>query len=336
MSLLETITIGAIDRIPLIDFGNLLTATPEEKHSLALQIREACVSVGFFYVKNHGLPAKCVDDLLVALNEYFSLPEETKLKLRWRTLENFKGYKPLLGANVEPGNRGDLHEGFEIGWEQLNASTDDDKTAHARVTCGENVWPSEPAGFREAMLNYYHAVFAVGEALYPLFALALDLPETYFDDKTRRSAPIMRPLHYPPQDGPVDDRAVGIGAHTDFECFTILWQQPEILALQVLNSEKQWVGAPPIDGTLVVNIGDEFARLSNDVFKSAVHRAVNRTGIRRYSIPMFFGMDPDVLIEPIPSCVDKERPAKYKPITAGEYLDQRLKAMYYKQMSNHM
>ncbi|KAH7884905.1 hypothetical protein F5I97DRAFT_1516838 [Phlebopus sp. FC_14] len=336
MSLLESITIGAIDRIPLIDFGNLLNATPEERVSLALQIREACVSVGFFYVKNHGVPQKCVDDLLSALKGYFSLPEATKLKLRWRTLENFKGYKPLLGANVEPGNRGDLHEGFEIGWEKFDENSDDDKTAYERVTSGTNVWPTEPTGFRDAMLNYYHAVYAVGEALYPLFALALDQPETYFDDKTKRSAPIMRPLHYPPQEGPVDDRAVGIGAHTDFECFTILWQQPDIPALQVLNSAKAWVNAPPVDGTLVVNIGDEFARLSNDVFKSAVHRAVNRTGVRRYSIPLFFGMDPDVMIEPLASCVNKDRPAKYEPVTAGEYLERRLKAMYYKSGKNGM
>lgn len=138
----------------------------------------------------------------------------------------------------------------------------------------------------------------------------------------------MKVLHYPPQTGPVDDRVIGIGAHTDFECFTMLWQQPEIQALQVLNQDKKWVDAPPVSGTLVMNIGDQFARWTNDVFKSTVHRAINRSGVERYSLPLFFGTDYDVELVPIPSCVSEDRPAKYPIVTAGDHVKQRLKATY--------
>jgi isopenicillin N synthase-like dioxygenase len=108
----------------------------------------------------------------------------------------------------------------------------------------------------------------------------------------------MRLLHYPPQYGEVDDRVIGIGAHTDWECFTILWQQPDIQALQVLSpQDKKWIGAPPVEGTLVINLGDQFARWTNDIFQSNVHRAINRSGVERYSIPLFFGTDYDVALE---------------------------------------
>jgi len=98
--------------------------------------------------------------------------------------------------------------------------------------------------------------------------------------------------------------------------------------LQVLNTKKQWIDAPPIPDTLVINLGDQFARWTNDVFKSTIHRAVNRSGVRRYSIPLFFGTDYHVKLEPIPSCVSVDRPLKYDVMTAGDYVKEKLKATY--------
>ncbi|KAI6140639.1 hypothetical protein BKA82DRAFT_4172544 [Pisolithus tinctorius] len=333
MSLAETAASvsGAFDSIPIIDIGHV--STPEERAALALRVRDACMNVGFFYISNHGIPQETIDNVFSAVKAYFSLPLETKMKLHHKEVGNFKGYEPLLDSNADPANRGDLHEGFEMGWEELVPKENDKKRANDGAMAGANVWPSEPAGFREACLNYYHAAVGVGKVLFHLFALALDLPETYFDDKTRNSAAAMRVLHYPPQTGPEDDGIVGIGAHSDFECFTILWQEPDIQALQLLNSEKQWVKAPPIPGTLVINIGDQLARWTNDVFRSTVHRAINRSGVRRYSIPLFFGTDYHVQVEPMPSCVSPERPPKYEPVAAGDYVHQRLQEVYYRNIS---
>jgi len=112
------------------------------------------------------------------------------------------------------------------------------------------------------------------------------------------------------------------------QCFTILWQQDEINALQVLNAAGKWVDAVPIRGSLVVNLGDQFARWTNDVFKSTVHRAVNRSGVARYSIPLFFGTDYNVPLEAIPSCVSDDFPPKYEVVTAGDYVKSRLEATY--------
>ncbi|KIJ09305.1 hypothetical protein PAXINDRAFT_17604 [Paxillus involutus ATCC 200175] len=315
---------GAFTSIPIIDLTK--GATLEGRAALAQEVRDACMKVGFFYVQNHGIPQTCFDNVLAAMQTYFGLPMEAKMKLYHKTVANFKGYSPPLDANIDAANndRGDFHEGFEIGWEEFEVKANDEKRADDGAMAGANVWPDDYPGFRDACLEYYHAAVNVGKTLFPLFALALELPETYFDDKTKNSAAIMRALHYPLQechpDG--DSETPGIGAHTDFECFTILWQQPDIQTLQVMNSEKRWIDAPPIKDTLVINIGDQLALWT-------IHRAMNKSGKERYSIPLFFGTDYHVNIAPIPSCVSADRPAKYSPITAGDYVNKRLKDMYH-------
>ncbi|KAL5501722.1 hypothetical protein ACEPAH_8982 [Sanghuangporus vaninii] len=311
--------------IPVIDMEGV-DGNPATRQQIAKDIREACVNVGFFYVKNHGIPEELMFNALKIGKKFFALPEETKLKYDSRNTTNLKGYTAFLVENIDPENRGDLHEGYDIGPE-VN-STDPTAKKSIEETYGTNPWPTEVPGFKEEYMKYYNAVTAFGKNMFPLFALALGIDEAFFDDKTKETAAVTRILHYPPQTGPHDDRLLGIGAHTDFECFTILWQQPEIQTLQVMNAKQEWVNATPIPGTLVINIGDQLMRWSNDVFKSTVHRAVNRSGIERYSIPTFFAVDYHTKLEPIPSCVSSERPAKYEVVTAGEYSMDRLNVAY--------
>ncbi|KAJ7644722.1 Clavaminate synthase-like protein [Roridomyces roridus] len=312
--------------IPIIDLSDIASTDPVVRQKLVGEIKHACMEVGFFYVKNHGIPSEVFEHTLAMMRKFFDLPVEQKLGIENTKTPNFKGYSPILSGNNDPNGAGDLQEGFEFGFEPLEAHQSEAR--EEGIMAGANIWPTQLPEFRQAALDYYHKALNLGRLLFPLFALALDLPEDFFADKTKDSAALMRLLYYPPQFGEVDDRVIGIGAHTDWECFTILWQQPGIQALQVLNSSKEWIDAPPIEGTLVINLGDELARWTNDVFTSTVHRAINRSGVRRYSIPLFFGTDYDVRLEPIPSCVSPERPAKYEGITAGEYIKGRLSATY--------
>ncbi|KIO03098.1 hypothetical protein M404DRAFT_1001714 [Pisolithus tinctorius Marx 270] len=112
------------------------------------------MNVGFFYISNHGIPQEIIDKVLSAVKVYFSLPLETKMKLYHKAVGNFKGYEFLLGSNTNPANRGDLHEGFTIGWEELMLKENNEKQVNDGAMAGANVWPLEPAGFREACLNY--------------------------------------------------------------------------------------------------------------------------------------------------------------------------------------
>ncbi|KAN0087661.1 hypothetical protein V8E55_006282 [Tylopilus felleus] len=313
--------------IPVIDIADLSSPDPLLRSALATEIRSACVDVGFFYVKNHGIPDAVIHAATNSAKRFFALQTATKIELDIHRSQNFKGYTALLGENVNINNKGDLHEGFDIGWESI------DHDAHPPASgpmSGANVWPENLPAFREDVLAYYHSAVKLGQSLFPIFAVALDLPENFFDDKAcffSRSGVIMRLLHYPPQPASTPEGVEGIGAHTDYECFTILWQD-NVPALQVMNTSGEWVDAVPIPGCLVVNLGDQFARWTNDVFKSTLHRAINATGQERYSIPAFFGVDYDVKLEPFPGCVTEDNPAKYEVVTAGEYVKSRLEATY--------
>ncbi|TCD65819.1 hypothetical protein EIP91_002169 [Steccherinum ochraceum] len=314
-------------QIPIVNVENIRSANPDVRRALADEIRDACINVGFFYVKNHPIPEHTIFKAISASKRFFALSASEKEAIDIHKSSNFKGYTGLLGENTNPENRGDLHEGFDLGWEEKAGGSLTGLREGDGAMSGSNVWPEGLDGFREPVLEYYHAALKLGKLLFPIFALALDLPEDFFDDKTTKPAAIMRLLYYPPQTGVVDERVLGIGAHTDYECFTILWQD-DVQALQVLNNAGKWIDAVPIPGTLVVNLGDQFARWTNDVFKSTVHRAVNRSGVERYSIPLFFGTDYDVKLEALPSCVDEAYPAKYEVVTAGDYVKSRLEATY--------
>ncbi|KAF7293986.1 2OG-Fe oxygenase [Mycena kentingensis (nom. inval.)] len=316
-------TESTFEQIPVIDFTDATSPEYARRRALADRVRDASINVGFFYVKNHSIAQTTIEETIGAAKEFFALSEEVKMQLDIHKSSNFKGYTALLGENTNPEGRGDLHEGFDLGWE--------DAEPRDGAMAGSNVWPAETdvPGFRERVLAYYRAAVQLGQLLFPLFALALDLPENFFDDKTTKPAAIMRLLHYPPQTPAVDDdgKVIGIGAHTDYECFTILWQDAAG-GLQVQNAQGKWIDAVPIPGTFVINLGDQFARWTNDVFRSTVHRVTNRSGLERYSIPLFFGTDYDVLLEPLPSCISPDYPAQYKVVTAGEYVKSRLEETY--------
>ncbi|KAG6919624.1 hypothetical protein DXG01_003488 [Tephrocybe rancida] len=283
---------------------------------------------------------------------FFACDALEKMESQFKKLDigkssNFKGYTALLQENVNPAGLGDLHEGFDIGWEPLTGESPfstgvDTAGVTSGAMSGTNVWPQNIPGFKEAVLAYYHDAIKLGKLLFPLFALALDLAEDFFDDKTTRPAAIMRILHYPPQPSKTDneDRQIGIGEHTDYECFTLLWQD-HVGGLQVKNAAGKWVDAVHIPGTIVVKyvipaaaseinlLGGQMSLTQDDVFKSTPHRAVNCSGAERYSMPLFFGTDYDVLLDPIVTCVSPNSPGKYEVISAGDYVKSRLEATYH-------
>ncbi|KAI9573505.1 Clavaminate synthase-like protein [Boletus coccyginus] len=137
-------------------------------------------------------------------------------------------------------------------------------------------------------------------------------------------------MHYPPTSLPVG--VGGIGTHTEF-CFTFLCQD-SVPALQVMDASGEWIDAVPTPGCLVVNLGDQFARFTSksthpsNYHMSTPHRASNASGQERYPIPVFFGADSDVKLEPIPGCVTEDNPAKYEVVTEGDYVKSRLDATF--------
>lgn len=311
--------------IPVVDFAAMSGADRAARLRVGEAVRDACTRVGFFYVRNHGVDPALIDSTFKAAHRFFDLPLERKLAVDIAHSPNLRGYTKLLGENTDPTARGDLHEGFDLA---LDLPPDDPDVVAGVFGYGPNQWPADLPGFREALLAYHAGIRQFGRRIFAAFALALELDEAHFEPMIRKPMAHMRVLHYPSQDGPIDDRQIGIGAHSDYECFTVLCTD-DVPALQVLNSAGEWIHAPPLPGCFIVNVGDLMARWTNDYFASTVHRAINRSGRERYSIPFFYGIDSQQVVEVLPTCQGPDRPAKYRPITCGDYIRSRFDATYF-------
>jgi isopenicillin N synthase-like dioxygenase len=231
------------------------------------------------------------------------------------------GYTPLLAENTDSSNDGDLHECFDM------VSPLAHFPGKSATGADVNLWPESLPELKAALDRYFEQMLDLGKRLFEMVALSLGMPEDFFLPHLTHPMGMLRINSYPPQAAQSDSRQIGIGAHTDYECFTILAQQPGITALQVWNG-REWIKAPPIPGTFVVNIADLLQRWSNDAFLSTRHRAINISGAARLSIPFFLGVNYDTQISPLPGCVSAARPSKYPPVMAGDYIYQRLNETY--------
>jgi isopenicillin N synthase-like dioxygenase len=313
------------DSLPLIDIEGLFSQHLADRQAVADKVGEACRTIGFLYIKNHRVPQSFLDRVYRVADEFFSLPDEQKLQYEIDRFGRHRGYVAIGGTTADSHDQTafDLHEAYEVSLELPD--TDPDYLA-GNIMYGPNIWSDRPSDFRSAIYSYFESMLSLGRLLFHCFALALDLPETYFDDKITKPMAQLRVLHYPPQVGAINPKHLGVGAHTDYECFTILAQSAP--GLQVQNSLGQWIEAPPIPGTFVINIGDVMARWTNDIFTSTVHRVINKTGEKRFSLPFFFGANYDAVVECLESCQSQERPARYPSITAGECTVENITAAY--------
>jgi len=312
------------DSIPVIDIGPFLRGDEAAKARVAEELGHACRHVGFFYVKNHGIPQAIVDELMAQTRHFFHLPLEEKLKVDIKRFGRHRGYILHGDLYADVKANPDLQEGYEVS---LELPADDPDYLAGNIMYGPNVWPEDLPGFREAVYGYYEAVHTLGRTLFRAFEMTLGLPQGWFDDKIDKPMGQLRLIYYPPQTGPIDPKQIGIGAHTDYECFTLLLQD-DAGGLQVGNRQGEWIAATPIPGAIVVNIGDMLMRWTNDEFVSTPHRVINRSGRERLSFPFFFGANHDCVVHTLPQFVSADRPAKYPPTRCGWWTETMITAVY--------
>jgi len=274
---------------------------------------------GFAVVADHGIDAALIAWALRATREFFALPESVKARYHLAGQGGARGLTPFGIETAKGASTHDLKEFWHAGR--------DLPPGHPyRAVMPGNVWPDEVPAFRAAILALYAALDAAGARLLTAIALHLGLAADFFADSVRDGNSVLRLLHYPPvAPGTTGVRA---GAHEDINVITLLLGADEA-GLELLGRDGVWrrVEAPP--GTLVCNIGDMLARLTNDVLPSTTHRVANpaaaRAGVARYSTPFFLHFRPDYLIRTLPGCVTPDRPDGYfAPITADAFLQQRL------------
>lgn len=312
----------ALSQIPLIDFAPFLHGDEKARRQVAGKIGAACHDTGFFYLENHGIEPPIFDSVYAQARKFFALPMNEKMKLYIGKSARNRGYSPMREEKLSA--KGDLKESFDLA---LELPEDDPDAQRGALFYGPNAWPRDDE-FRRAIYDeYYLRVLALGRQVFRAFAMALGLDADHFAPLTRKPMCNLRVLYYPPQEGAIDPEMLGCGAHTDYECFTLL-AQTDAGGLQVQDARGEWIQAPPIEGAYVVNIGDMMARWTNGVFASTPHRVINRSGRERLSLPFFFGADYFAKLECLETCCDAENPPRYAPLLAGDYLRSRYDATF--------
>ena len=275
-------------QIPILDIGSLVSGQSDPE--LISSLRAACTDVGFFYVKNHQIPLSLVRALKDAAKEFFQAPMSEKMNIAIDS--RIQGYLPLGYRSYEGEERaGTSHqEGFWVGYERA--------ISKEMPLSGPNQWPKRYPTLKDAMLRYFDCLEGLIEALLQGFSRALGLSPDYLSTYYKQPLSRLKVNHYPPQHDPVSDDDIGVVPHSDSGGFTILWQD-EWGGLEIQNKNGEWVGAPPVEGTFVINIGNIMQIWSNGEFSSTPHRVVNRSGQDRYSIPLFVNPSADTLIMPV-------------------------------------
>ena len=298
------------DEIPLIDVSCLATRERGAMRTAARQIGAACERIGFFYLVGHGVRQATVDAAFCQARRFFAQPEEFRRELLFDA--NDRGYKGP-GNIVVPGYPPDSKEVFDLG---VELPADHPDVVAGKPFHGPNQWPELP-GFREALMCYYRDVSKLGHELLRLFALALDLDEEFFLPYHQNAHVTWRIMRYFP--GDYGRGQYGTAPHTDFGTITLLAQDQQG-GLEICSRDGEWIRAPQIAGSFVVNIGDLMACWSNDRFRSTAHRVLNRSGGDRYSIPMFYNPAFDTVVECLPSCCGRSSQPRNRPIHYGDYI----------------
>jgi isopenicillin N synthase-like dioxygenase len=273
---------------------------------------------GFAVVRDHGVPQPLIDRAWAMTAAFFALDEDEKRGYFIPGQGGARGYTPFKTEIAKGATHVDLKEFWHVGREL---------PAGHRFEAGmpPNVWPARPEGFRETFLELFAAFDTAGDKLLSAIARYLGLEPHWFDPAVKDGNSVLRLLHYPPV--PADAPEVRAGAHEDINLITLLLGAEEA-GLELLDRDGRWLPVKPPEGAMVVNVGDMLQRLTNHVLPSTTHRVVNppaeRRGHSRYSMPFFLHPAPDFLIQALPQCVTAKNPEREPPITAHDYLAQRL------------
>ncbi|MBX7108601.1 MAG: isopenicillin N synthase family oxygenase [Chitinophagales bacterium] len=308
-----------MDHVPVVDLSDYISGTPEKKRSFIRELGDAYHTVGFVAVKNHGINDKMIEELYREVKAFFSLPDEIKFKYERPELAGQRGYTSFGREHAKGSKVADLKEFFQFG--QMVMDDDPIKKEYP-----DNVWVTELPGFNEVNINAYKSFEIAGGYLMRAIALYLDLPEIYFDKKIHNGNSILRAIHYPPITGDPKS-ALRAEQHEDINLITLL-VGASAEGLEIFTRDEKWVPVTAMPGQIVVNVGDMLQRLTNDRLKSTTHRVVNPPkelwGTSRYSIPFFLHPRSEMRLDCLGSCISLENSRKYDPISAGEYLDERL------------
>lgn len=306
--------------IPVVDLATFIDGNENQKADFVQQLGKAFHEVGFVGVVNHGVSKQIVDDFYTASKKFFSLPVTEKRSYLLEGSAGQRGYTAFGTEHAKQSQVADLKEFFQIG--QYVAAD------HARkAEYPDNVWVDAVPEFSELSEQLYKAFETSGGHLLRAIAIYLNLDEQYFENFISEGNSILRTIHYPPITNEPES-AIRAEQHEDINLITLL-VGASAGGLQLLNADNEWLDITPEENEIVINVGDMLQRLTNNYLKSTTHRVVNpprhQWHVPRLSIPFFLHPRSEMSLNCLEATVTEERPLAYESITAGEYLDERLR-----------
>ncbi len=316
-----------VSEIPVVDVGALRGTDRAAIEAVARELRRASASIGFFYVRDHGVPEQVIRRADRAARAFFALPEERKGEVAVN--RHHHGYLRIGEARMADDVKPDLKESFVWGLEL----PEDDAERETNPFLGPNNWPAFLPELRNGLYPFFEETIECAKRVMRAFAISLGLPEDAFIQRCTKPIARGSALCYSSRTAAAEAGEFGVAPHTDYGCLTLLWQD-DVGGLEVKTTAGEWVTAHPIPGTLVVNVGDLLARWSNDEFVSTPHRVVNRKGVARHSMVLAFDPDFDTVVDPAVACRAGETP-KYPAVTCGAYVLGRFDAAFSYRKKRH-
>ena len=311
-----------MNKIPSVNLADFISGDENKKKQFIKEIGHAYENIGFVALKGHFLDETLVDNLYSEIKNFFELPEGVKEKYEIPGIGGQRGYVSFGKESAKGKKEGDLKEFWHFGQYADAAS----KYAEEYP---ENVTVEELANFNKIGKETYQMLEKTAKFVLRSLALHLNLEETYFDDYIKNGNSILRPIHYPPiQSEPKG--AERAAAHGDINLITLL-MGAQGKGLQVQNLDGEWIDAVAEPDELMINVGDMLARHTNNKLKSTIHRVTNPPkeswGTSRYSIPFFMHPVSEMKLDVLESCIDTENPKQFEDITAGDFLNERLREL---------
>jgi len=316
------------DDIPSLDLADFTAGDEEKRAKFVQKLGQAFHNIGFVAIKNHGLEKDLQDDLYATIIKFFNLSDDVKSKYEHPEIGFQRGYTGKGKEHAKGRNTGDLKEFYHVG-QELNLIPDSDSV---KATYPPNVWPEEIPEFKDIAIKAFKTIEDAGRNMLQAIAIYLDLPSNYFEDKVKYGNSILRQIHYFPIENPeeVPADAVRAAEHGDINLITLL-MGASADGLQVQRRDGKWIPITALPDQLVVNVGDMLERLTNNKLKSTIHRVVNppreQMNSSRYSIPFFMHPRSEMNLACLESCVDEDHPKQFEDVTAGEFLDERLREL---------
>ncbi len=306
--------------IPIIDLSKFVKGNEAERAEVVEKLGKAFHEVGFVGVKNHGVPDQLVADFFNASKEFFALPKDTKEAYEIPGMAGQRGYTSFGKEHAKQSDVGDLKEFFQIGQEVDDSNPNKDQYP-------ANVQVKEVPAFSKKGMELYRAFEVAGGHLLRAIALYLDLDENYFDVEIKDGNSILRSIYYPPITQEPES-AIRAEEHEDINLITLL-VGASAGGLELLTKDNEWLPIMPEENEIVINVGDMLQRLTNNYLRSTTHRVVNPPREMwhqaRLSIPFFLHPVSSMDLTPLRQTITELQPMAYAPITAGAYLDERLR-----------